>query len=241
VNLTLVTRGLIIGCSVFGISILLRGTLRWIASKGNREELLKARYLMTYGILGVEISVLLFSFEEFASQGLNLEIVGGLAILVLSLILISMLIMTVYLFFSLKKGSIPLLKKYPGLSIVGIMKQKRAQQSEIALVFLSTFMGSYVILALIKWTEVNLTLLAVLIIISTMVLANKVIFEYRVSHGFYGKNKYEAAEIIKFILEESSAIDFYDNDKPKKVISDEDLVKIREEAQKQFSEGPAHI
>lgn len=143
--------------------------------------------------------------------------------------IISLLISVLLLNFFLKKSfsKKQTKKKYDQLSVVGIMIKKRLRKSFIS----GLFLISPIVISLISEYYYNIKIEPLIVFLSIvflfLLIFKETLFIYRVRQGFLGSNRYEAIEIIKFILSESERIDFTDNDKSKKIISEEDLAKFQ--------------
>jgi hypothetical protein len=96
--------------------------------------------------------------------------------------------------------------------------------------------GEIIINSFALLTDSNLTMIIILIALLAVLLGD-VSFEYRVAKGQYGNNEREAREIINFIAKESDNIDFTDDGKLKKILSESDLEEIREMVRQPLPEG----
>lgn len=138
-----------------------------------------------------------------------------------------MFMLSLYYIFSFSKGKREKLK-YPKLSIIRIMETRKASEiSKNTSMIMLSILG-YILL--FRYLKVEISIEAIYIGFVTVILlgVHKFLFDYRVKSGYYGNNEREAREIIQFILQESEHIDFTDNGKLKKIVSDEELGEIAE-------------
>ena len=127
-----------------------------------------------------------------------------------------------------QKSATKLVKEnYPNLSIVGIMRQRKTEHtiksaSSLFLAFVIYFISS-------RWVgfSAESTLTYILLSLIILLVIQKTVLDYRIYSGLYGSNEREAREIVSFIIQESNKIDFTDKGKPKKIISDEDLLEVQ--------------
>jgi hypothetical protein len=109
--------------------------------------------------------------------------------------------------------------QYCNLSVVNIMFKRHTQKtflSGLIIIVASTISYQFSEFQM-GWSMKSIFLVLFLLMLRDYLLA------YRIKNGFYGNNEYEALEIIKFILSESSKIDFTDGGKHKKIFSEDDL------------------
>ncbi len=120
-----------------------------------------------------------------------------------------------------------IIQKYTKLSIVGIMQERKANETKKTTITLLIVLTIYLMLPHFINYTLNYFVIFVCTLLIVILSVGKCIFDYRLRHGFYGNNEREAREIIQFIIEESSNIDFTDGDKLKSIINNEDLKEIK--------------
>ncbi len=173
--------------------------------------------------------------EMIPGTGLS---IGGFIAFVLLLIMLG----GIYLFqVKLPSASAAKVKeKYPNLSIVAIIYQKKLRQTRWAL--LTFVLSSILVLGQARTAEPYPPLIMIIpfVLAALLYLSNNLLL-YRILRGWYGNNEREAREIIQFIRQESSDIDFTDGGKPKKIMTDADLEEIRQSVARAVpsSAGPA--
>ena len=117
--------------------------------------------------------------------------------------------------------------KYSNLSIVGQMRLRLFMKIANGFAIIQCVLAIYIShLSLTLNIQPSLEVLGFTLVFILILSVYKFIVDFRVKNGFYGNNEREAREIIQFILEESQNIDFNDNGKLKKIISDDDVKKV---------------
>ena len=119
-------------------------------------------------------------------------------------------------------------EQYPKLSVVSIMRSRRSAQIRSTLIILSVGVIVNFIMTL-RGSTSNIGISIIFLVLIVGVLLKQAVFEYRIRKGMYGTNEREAREIITFILQESQNIDFDDQGKPKRLITEEDLEEIKQD------------
>lgn len=147
-----------------------------------------------------------------------------------SIFAISIIVTSVvgYLTWGRKKTTLKKAKeKYPSLSIVGIILDRKQRSSSRSITALSIAFFGLFIYDLYTPNIVNFITLVFILALLVLRVIHIFMFEYRIRKGYYGRNEYEAREIIQFILDHSSDIDFTDSGKPKQIITEQDLEQIK--------------
>lgn len=126
---------------------------------------------------------------------------------------------------------------YPNLSVVGIMRLRNESQSNLALLIISSLMLIYTFLPYVFNVTLEWEVVLIAGVVLLLILVNKTLLNYRVGAGFYGGSEREAREIIQFIRDESSNIDFKDGGGSKQIISEQDLQEIRQEVARLIPQG----
>lgn len=103
------------------------------------------------------------------------------------------------------------------LTIAGMLLGSKSKQSIVSYFLLILSIAVYIIISIISGNEINSYVILFLVICITLIHINQKIIEYRISNGLYGKNEYEAREMINYILSHSDKSDFSDGDKLKKL------------------------
>lgn len=98
-------------------------------------------------------------------------------------------------------------------TIVGFMAIKRAQQFVNSLILILATSIIYLCLSIFQIVTPNLLAVLFLILITLIIIANHKAYEYRIDHGFFGNNEFEAREIIKFIISKSNNSDLINGGK----------------------------
>lgn len=119
-------------------------------------------------------------------------------------------------------------ENYPNLSIVGIFRLKRLNQTQNAILVLIASLLIYLLLPYLVKASINPLIIYILLSCAILVLTNQLVFDYRIRKGLYGRNQWEARQIISFILQNADNIDFTDGGSLKRIITVEDLEEIRE-------------
>lgn len=123
-------------------------------------------------------------------------------------------------------------------TIVGIMLQdklKRSSKSQIVLILclvLNLILSS---LSIVSFSHFLLVLVSLCIL---AIHVDQKLIDYRVMKGWYGKNKFEANEIINFIISHANKDDFNDSGGLKRVIP---LPEVEAEKEKSGVPGGATI
>jgi hypothetical protein len=130
-----------------------------------------------------------------------------------------------YITISNLRTQITVLKVYRRLSIAGIMLLKRKKDTFRNII---TIYSGLIIYLLYSYTakDIDYRIASCFIFISCCLLIYENIVNYRIKKGYYGNNERESREIIAFILENYTKIDFTDGGKKKSIFSDDDLEKV---------------
>lgn len=122
-------------------------------------------------------------------------------------------------------------EKFPKKSIVAIMRLRRINNIIVVVSLLLFLLLASLFFPLIAnlISQTTQTIISIYIIVLTI---SHLSFEYRVALGLFGNNEREAREIIQFLIQESENIDFTDGGKAKKILSEEDIIEIRNLATK---------
>lgn len=108
-------------------------------------------------------------------------------------------------------------------TIVGMMLSDKIKSSSRIQIILISSLVIHVIVALLSSIDINGF---IILIISLALLALHVdhkLIEYRIKKGFYGRNEYEAKEIINYIISHADKNDFNDGNGRKKLIPDPEI------------------
>ena len=116
--------------------------------------------------------------------------------------------------------------KYANLSIVGVMLRRRGFQLHVTITLILVAALIYLSSTSLQAIETNSYVYIILIALLVLAFFRDKLFEFRVQNGMYGNNEREAREIIRFILDNSSNIDFDNKSGPRKIIKKEDLKLI---------------
>jgi hypothetical protein len=119
-------------------------------------------------------------------------------------------------------------KKFPQLSIAGIIRKRKLDDTSKTMAFLLISLVLSMLLSflnVVNWGTIQIALFMPIVLL----YVSQITLDYRILKGFYGNNEREAREIIEFIVKESSGIDFTDHGKPKKILSDANLEEIKQE------------
>lgn len=137
-----------------------------------------------------------------------------------------------YLTWSLRKASNSIMnneyyeafkEKYPRLSVVRIMQRRKGLETIWNVIILFLALLTYILSSYYFKLTISYGLIVISFLVMLLLAIYNSSFDFRIGKGFYGNNEREAREIIMFILKESDNIDFTDNGKLKKIISDTDL------------------
>jgi hypothetical protein len=110
------------------------------------------------------------------------------------------------------------------VSVVGYMVEKSFQRVEIAGGILLAALLGYVIIDNF-FLDLNFTFLGFLVLYAFVFAANQLVFQYRVSKGYYGTTASEAREIIQFIIDHSDDPDFPSG--KKQIFPERDLEELK--------------
>lgn len=103
------------------------------------------------------------------------------------------------------------------LTIAEMLFTTKAKQSLIAYTFVAVAVFVHIGLSSLTSQSTSNGLLLFLAIFFALIHINQKILEFRIEKGFYGKNEYEAREMVSFLLNHSSKTDFSDGDGLKKL------------------------
>jgi hypothetical protein len=103
------------------------------------------------------------------------------------------------------------------LTIAGMLLGKKAKENSVAIFLGIIGIVLHLLFSLSPSIETNTTLLGVLVGFIAAVMINQKLLEFRITHGYYGKNSYEAKEMIEFLISHSDKSDFSDGDGIKKL------------------------
>lgn len=95
-------------------------------------------------------------------------------------------------------------------TIVGIMLCEKIKNSSNAQLLLLLSLIIHFSLVYLSVVELNVFIIFLVVIGLFFIHLDHKIIEYRINKGFYGKNEFEAIEIINFILNHSKKSDFDD-------------------------------
>ncbi|MEA3420930.1 MAG: hypothetical protein U9Q97_04535, partial [Acidobacteriota bacterium] len=126
---------------------------------------------------------------------------------------------------------------YSKLSIVGIMRKRKTQQVQKSITILMYALGIFYVVYSFFSLNVNIYISVVFSLLALFLFIGQIALGFRIKEGFFGNNKYEARQIIGFIISESRNIDFTDEGKLKEIISDEDLRELRQRVIERLSAG----
>ena len=96
-------------------------------------------------------------------------------------------------------------------TVIGLLVGRRARQNTIAYLSLALGFVIYVLICYRSGIEISLTVLSFFALMIGAIYANQRVLQYRIAHGLYGANEYEAREIIGFILSHSDKSNFTDS------------------------------
>lgn len=94
------------------------------------------------------------------------------------------------------------------ITVVGILIGRKAKQLSGAYAILTLAMTSYILFSFWANRETNAAVLFVISAFFLVVFINEKSLGYRIKHGLYGSNEYEAREILTFILNHADKTDF---------------------------------
>ena len=193
----------------------------------SRKDLKNIKYLgllanvsTVAGLMGT-IYGLILVFVSISSNSSN--------IILYSLLFISIPIIGLYFLTKLKllqNIATNFKKRYSNLSIVGIMLKRRTMNNYISILLIIGSVFIYILSNNIFEYQVEPLLLLFFVMLIIFSFLHNYFFKYRVINGFYGTNEQECREILNFIISEYDKIDFLDNGKRKKIISENDLQEI---------------
>ncbi|PID56348.1 hypothetical protein CSB45_11740 [candidate division KSB3 bacterium] len=213
-ELLLIVRGVLILLAILSIAIAMTVTLETL--------------LLFYSVLAIIIAINIFAFlffrnvdffKDFSLPKIKVSQIRNLKDWILHLL-----------------GGITLtssnhLRKYPELSVIKIILKKKGE--EVYAISLLTAMLSLLYFLVAQFVKsANLStekgiVPALLLGFGVLASINQFLMEYRLKKGFYGKNKYEAMDIINFVRKNSGSINFGDRGKPKPLMKREDLEDIK--------------
>jgi len=103
------------------------------------------------------------------------------------------------------------------LTIAEMLFTTKAKHSLIAYTFVAVAVFVHIGLSSLTSQPTSNGLLLFLAIFFALIHINQKILEFRIEKGFYGKNEYEAREMVSFLLNHSDKTDFSDGDGLKKL------------------------
>lgn len=103
-------------------------------------------------------------------------------------------------------------------TIVGVMLQDKLRKSTKSQLILITCLALNFILSSLSLVNFSYVLLSLVSILMLCIHLDQKLIDYRVRNGWYGKNEFEAKEIINFIISHSNKDDFNDSGGLKRVI-----------------------
>ena len=182
--------------------------------KGTRGSILFLVWL--YGICGV-LSILI-SIWRFISPSPGYSGVDNLAYGLLFLF---------FAFLFIRRLRATRVSRYPRLSVVEILLQRRNKKVFAGLGVTVFVLGGVVVgQSILGVQQFGGGVLLLLGLIMLGMVGEVLGLDYRIRKGFYGTNEREVREIIRFILSKRKHIDFTDDGKPKKIMSDTDLAEF---------------
>jgi ABC-type cobalt transport system substrate-binding protein len=180
------------------------------------------RSSLVLSVIGAVGSIILSSFdsmEKAKPEMNNLNIVTLVFFVPIILAALERLI-------TLKNEKSKIRKKYPGLSVVGILALKRERNSNYAISAICIGLMIYLLCSSFAEITTNRAVILILMICVLLIFTREKLISYRVSKGYFGQNESEAREIIKFIINNSENIDFTDGGKRKSLFNKADIKKI---------------
>ncbi len=114
-------------------------------------------------------------------------------------------------------------------TIVGMMLLEKINKALNIQVFLLSCLSFHILLVCFSVVNFSSFLLAIILIGIFSIHIDQKLINYRIQKGWYGKNEFEAKEIINYIISHSNKDDFNDSGGLKKVIP---LPKIEENKEK---------
>ena len=118
-----------------------------------------------------------------------------------------------------------------GLSIIGVMVRQRGRSSRLGYIALASMTVVYSVVSFAMGWQLEAGVFVLISLVCAVLFAREQLFLERVRSGSYGGNEEEAREIVRFVLENRSHIDFTDGGKPKRIISQSDLTDILDSPQ----------
>lgn len=103
------------------------------------------------------------------------------------------------------------------LTIAEMLFTTKAKHSLYAYAFIATTAILHFTWAALTSQDINHGLLLFLAIAFALIHLNQKILEFRIGRGFYGKNEYEAREMVLFLMSHADKTDFTDSDGLKKL------------------------
>lgn len=123
-------------------------------------------------------------------------------------------------------------EKKKSKTIVGVMLQEKMAKSTSAQIILITSFSVNLILSMIGIAPFSNFLLVLSSLLILAIHVDQKLIDYRIKNGWYGRNEFEAKEIIKFIIYHSNKNDFNDSGGLKRVIP---IPEISAETEKHHS------
>jgi hypothetical protein len=94
------------------------------------------------------------------------------------------------------------------ITVVGLLVSRKAKQTSLAYLALFSAFLIYYLFSLIGILILNPLVLLFIAVLILALFINQKALEYRIRHGLYGTNEYEAREILNFILSNVDKDDF---------------------------------
>ena len=112
-------------------------------------------------------------------------------------------------------------------TIVGMILGNKIKTSSLNYLILIGAFAIYLILSIFALYEINGICVFLISIAIFFIYVDQKLMIYRINNGWYGKNEFEAREIINFIINHSDTDDFIDGDGLKKIIPDAQMEEFK--------------
>lgn len=116
-----------------------------------------------------------------------------------------------------KENSVDREQKDFNLTIAGMLFGAKAKQAMTGYLFIGAAAIIHILYAKLGTQNISSGLLLFLSLCFALIHINQKILEFRIERGLYGKNEYEAREMISYLLNHSDKSDFSDGDSLKKL------------------------
>lgn len=115
-------------------------------------------------------------------------------------------------------------------TIVGLMLGEKAENSSRSQLYLGVALAISFAFSIFLDSSMNDVAFIFISLLFLGIQVDQKLIEYRIKHGWYGKNKFETLEIINFILSHANKDDFNDSGGLKKVIPEPELQGAKDTA-----------